>query len=102
MVVELGRMELKNFSTRKAEGAGLLAWGGYMKAATGEVRGNGIGFSGHQPPAKTYDIVKCVTGNDIRYYENSSNLDTEYQALPCMPGDALCIGVAACPGVAWE
>jgi len=99
---ELGRIELKNFSTRKAEACGLMAWGGYMKAATGEVKGNAIGFSGHNPPVATYDVVKCVTGKDIRYYENSINLDTDYLPVPCPPGDASCNGAAMCPGVLWE
>jgi hypothetical protein len=99
---ELGRIELKNFSTRRAEACGLMAWGGYMKAATGEVKGNAIGFSGHKPPSPTYDVLKCVTGKDIRYYENSNNLDTDYLPMPCAPGDASCGGAATCPGVAWE
>jgi len=102
LAVELGRLELKNFSTRKAGACGLMAWGGYIKAATGEVTGNAIGFSGHNPPAANYDVVKCVTGKDIRYYENSNNLDTDYLPVPCAPEDASCSGDAACPGVAWE
>jgi hypothetical protein len=99
---ELGRIELKNFSMRKAAFCGLTAWGGYLKAATGEVRGNAIGFCGRNPPTPTYDVLKCVTGSDIRYYENGTNLDVSYQPVPCPPGDSSCGGSAMCPGVPWE